>query len=299
VVVPFQMPKALKCDDDPQPQGKNIATAVPFLADATWQGALAENGANIAIGLAHAACPAQQWVATASWKANHHEKLSEKDCHNLKPMLARHGSELWQGLSHLPLDSAVYWWDNPVHGMFPLKREQRNDFANYLRVVPRQAEALAEFFEAVLGLDMRALVGNAKSSREGMALPLANWFMTTPRVWGLIAKLQALFYSWLETKSPLKVYKCGPAAFSFPPEMDKHVTTSLQKMIPAFPRCWSYFGEALTLLFLTNSVNLYRTDCDSARGNPRLVPFHDRVPAAHFATQIEDAWNLMVAAAPA
>ena len=77
-VCPMQVIQKLQCVDQgvevkPPPGVQNLDAAIPFLADATWQEALAENGANIAIGLGHTGCKEKesklQWIGSSSWKA--------------------------------------------------------------------------------------------------------------------------------------------------------------------------------------------------------------------------------------
>jgi len=250
----LQMKEQVLCDKPSRPD-ITLQHTMPFFAQDVWQSALAENAALVALGRRVGHCPllsgagSRTWVGTASWKAFTAQKIVPRECHNLEYVLEHFDSQ-----GQLPDDVALYWWDveNPSTKPHSAELDPRGIFTEQLAVI-------YTFFEEVLGLDSAAMANDAKSE-AGLPLPWANWLITSPRVMALLGKLQALFYAWLEMQHPLLIYHCGPA--TLPNEVIKAFEAmkgSVGNL--SYPRCWSYFGEVLTILFLTSYVDLRQVEC--------------------------------------
>ena len=276
--------------------------------------ALAENSGILAMGfhaqeLASASCGDQRncWLGSSSWKATG-VKVNVPQCQNLEAMAYK--QELAAQLASLPDDAAIFWM--PVVQAVR-HRNDPNPTRRHVRAVPalspnlfREGNSGAgegwahKFFNDLMwpvnythDLEPLVLPSSCKTGwcakqraafnhSSVMGQPWGNMFAARPSVLEALARAQVLFYAWMHSQK------------SFP----EHGCSVLGWNAGTWGRCWAFFGEQLSLIFLTSFTRLYYVGCDRPTAYHAPGTHYSYNLTQYFRRRLRKAWDSVMAASP-
>lgn len=285
------------CDFD---VGKYTSVLGP---DSHYQTLMSEHSFLIVMGLLiEDFYPDKAFVGTCSWKSS--RKGRPIPCQRFRT----YNSSKFESVGGL---AAVYW--GPKAGpLISLDAMQRNVAKLQPNNENQMGLIINKFFREVFhtdeGMDPS---GWAIVPPSGPALLWSNYFMTSPKVWAILAKFDFVVASWLDVTYPsisLSNLTC-PSTYKHLGEIGhlsthdvdnecrycrSRVWTNWHRCRVGCHRCWSYVMEQLNVIFFSTLITRYYVNDDSVCGTgglempPTAKAFSEKFSFHHIEKLYED-----------
>eukprot|EP01004_Peranema_trichophorum_P005805 NODE_4652_length_1135_cov_40.909091_g4129_i0.p1 GENE.NODE_4652_length_1135_cov_40.909091_g4129_i0~~NODE_4652_length_1135_cov_40.909091_g4129_i0.p1 ORF type:complete len:359 (+),score=30.63 NODE_4652_length_1135_cov_40.909091_g4129_i0:31-1077(+) len=180
------------------------------------------------------------WMGTGSWKME--RKKRALPC-----------NKMYKFRFHkIPNTSSIYWGD---HG-----RDKSSLHEYLLSRDPRDHSYLTDFFRDIFDTEapiFGCIMTKIKKKFRYLGLPWSNYFILPPKSFQTIARLHIIMVSWFDSKFPI-----GNSS-------DDNIYC---KDWPEHQRCWSYFLEMVTLIYLCHHRPLLLIRNSEGCIDPIFVP---------------------------